>query len=332
MKVAILGTGAWGTALGQVLADNGNDVFMWGVEKVQVNNINDGNMDTIFKGVNLPKNMHASMGIKEVVENARVIVIAVPTFAIKETCKKSLEYLKDKPYIVSVAKGFDPETEDYVSNTIRDSIPEELRTEITTLAGPSFAVEVLQRMPTAVTSASPDLGCSLFIQKLFSNKYFRVYSSNDEVGAEIAGAIKNVIAIASGALDGLGYSTNTRSLLITRGLLEMVRYSISQGGKSTTLYGLTGLGDLVLTCSSSESRNYRIGKLIGECNNASKVLKENKTTAEGVSACLILYKKIKQSNISMPICECIYKVLYEDLNPREAIKDLMNRPLRSEDI
>lgn len=332
MKVAILGTGAWGSALAQVLADNGNDVHMWGIVEKQVNDINNHNVDSFFKGIHLPSNVHATMDIESAVVGAKLIVMAVPTFAVSSTAKKIVPFLSEKPYIVSVAKGFDPQTKGYVSNSIRINIPSDKREEITTLAGPSFAIEVLNRMPTAITSASPDPSCALFVQQTFSNNYFRVYSNDDEVGAEIAGAIKNVIALASGCLDGLGYQTNTRAALITRGLLEMARYAISQGGKLTTIYGLTGLGDLVLTCSSIESRNYQVGKRIGQENDAQIVLKNNQLTAEGVSAAKILYEKAKKANISMPISECVYSVLYEHKKPSEAIKLLMERPLRSEDI
>jgi len=330
MKAAILGTGAWGSALAQVLADNGHDVHMWGIDQNQVNNINAGNVDSFFEGISLPKNIHASTELKDVVKDSELIVIAVPTFAIKSTIQQMEQHLTLKPYIVSVAKGFDPETKDFVSNTIRNAISSSKRHEITTLAGPSFAVEVLHRMPTAVTSASPDINCALFIQKAFSNEYFRVYSNDDEIGAETAGAIKNVIAIAAGCLEGMGYETNTRSALITRGLSEMATYALSLGGKRTTIYGLTGVGDLVLTCSSSESRNYRLGKLIGETNNAKEVLSNNKMTAEGVSATKILHERFKEANIEMPICDYIYKVLYENVSPKEAIKDLMKRPLKPE--
>lgn len=332
MKAAVLGTGAWGTALAQVLADNGHTVYMWGIEPSQVSDIRDRHTNTAyFEDLELPRNITATEDIKEAVEDAALMVVAVPTFAVRETVRKAAPYINRGVLPISVAKGFDPQTGGFVSDAIRESLSGYMAREVVTLAGPSFAVEVVRRLPTAVVAASPSPESSILCQRAFSCSYFRVYTNDDEVGAELCGAIKNVIALASGCLEGMGYRTNTRSALITRGLAEMGRFVISQGGQYSTVYGLTGLGDLVLTCSSSESRNYQLGKKIGEAGRAEQVLKENKTTAEGVKACELLIQRARKAKVEMPICESIYKVLYEGADLKSVMEDLMSRPLRSEE-
>lgn len=329
-KACILGTGAWGTALGQVLADNGYDVMMYGIVPNQVNDINAHRNTQYFNDHVFPESLKASSDLATCVKGAEIVVAAVPSFAVYDTVKKASAVMDSDPYVVSVSKGFDPNTDDFMFKTIRRAIASVKTHGVITLAGPSFAVEVAERLPTAVTAASPDLVDALFVQKAFSNGYFRVYSNSDEIGAECAGAIKNVIAVASGCLDGLGYSTNTRAALITRGLSEMARFALSMGGQLDTIYGLTGVGDLFLTCSSSESRNYQVGKAIGESGNAKAVLAKNTLTAEGVRTALVLHNKAVKSGIEMPICESVYQVLYEGKSPKGMVDLLMSRPLRSE--
>lgn len=331
MKATVLGTGAWGTALAQVLADNGHEVTLWGVEKDQVDDLNLRHVNSRYFGPRVfPASLGATLDLSRALAGTKLIVVAVPTFAVASATTAAAPLIKGRPLVVSVSKGFNPATGGFMSETIRECLPAAKRSEVVTLAGPSFAVEVAARLPTAVTAASVNMADAARVQAAFSNKYFRVYSNADEVGAEYAGAIKNVIALASGCLDGLGYSTNTRAALITRGLAEMARFAISQGGKAETIYGLTGVGDLVLTCSSSESRNYQVGYAIGKSGDAQKVLAENKLTAEGVKSALILHGKAQKARVEMPICESVYRVIYQGENPRTMVYDLMERPLRAE--
>lgn len=332
MKAAVLGTGAWGTALAQVLADNGCNVCMWGVDPSQVEDIRDRRINTAyFKDLHLPANLTATTDIGEAVTDAALMVVAVPSFAVRETVAKAAPSCVSGVLPISVAKGFDPVTGGFMSDAIREVLPASARREVVTLAGPSFAVEVAKRLPTAVVAASPDPESAHLCQSVFSNSYFRVYTNDDEIGAELCGAIKNVLALGAGCLDGMGYSTNTRAALITRGLAEMGRLVLALGGQASTVYGLTGLGDLVLTCSSSESRNYQVGFQIGRVGRAAPVLAGNRLTAEGVKASAILHEKAQKAQCEMPICDSIYRVLYEDADVSETIDNLMSRPLRRED-
>lgn len=331
MKASVLGTGAWGTALAQILADNGHQVVMWGIERSQVDDININHRNqAYFQDIALNPKLKATQDIKEAVEEAQVLVCAVPTFAIAESLKKAAPYVKAGVLPVSVAKGFDPQTGDFVSKTIAKALEDVDHSTVVTLAGPSFAIEVVNRLLTCVTAASPDLKSAEKVQEAFSNNYFRVYTNDDEIGAELAGNIKNVIALASGCIAGLGMKVNTRAALITRGLSEMEKFVESQGGKADTVYGLTGVGDLILTCSSENSRNFQVGYLIGKTGNAKEVLANNKLTAEGVKTAKILHEKAEKAHVEMPISEGVYRVLYEGADVHEIINDLMNRPLRSE--
>lgn len=332
MRASVLGTGAWGTALAQVLADNGWDVTMWGVEESQVEDIRDRHINSQYFGDHvLPSNLTATLDIAEAVEGAELLVVAVPSFAVRTSVSSAAPHVAQGVLPVSVSKGFDPQTGGFMSDAIREALPAESRREVVTLAGPSFAVEVKDRLLTAVTAASPSQESAELCQKAFSNSYFRVYTNRDEIGAELCGAIKNVLAIASGCLDGLGLKTNTRSALITRGLLEMSHLVKAVGGDPETVYGLTGLGDLVLTCSSEESRNYQVGKQIGEHGSSEGILERNTLTAEGVRASAILMKKAEDAGVEMPLCSAVYRVLYEGVPVREAIENLVSRPLRSEE-
>lgn len=329
MKIGILGSGAWGTALGQVLVDNHHDVIIYGVVPSQVNDINQHHINSAyFQYLTFPKELKATMDLEEAVKDKDVVIIAVPTFAVAETTKKISPLLKKDAILITVSKGFDPSTHDLMGKVIKDNLS--YPHPIVALAGPSFAIEVAKRELTAVTAASSDEKAAMTVQKIFSNNYFRVYTNDDEIGAEVCGAIKNIVAIASGICAGLGYGTNARAGLITRGLSEMGRFVKHLGGKVETIYGLTGVGDLILTCSSMESRNFQVGNAIGRTLDAKKVLEKNKLTAEGVKASKILHEKAKKLNVDMPICEAVYEVLYEDKNPKEVVLKLMNRPLTSE--
>ncbi len=332
MKAAVLGTGAWGTALAQVLADNGWDVCCWGIVEKQVQDIRDLHTNsTYFEHLSLPRNLTATDDLKEAIENASVIVVAVPSFAVRSTIEKAGPFLMKGALPVSVAKGFDPQTGGFMSQVIRQCLPRESGCmDVVTLAGPSFAVEVAQRLATAIVAASPTLASAKRCQECFSNSYFRVYTNDDEIGAELCGAVKNVIALAAGCLDGMGFKINTRSALITRGLLEMDKIVVASGGQTSTVYGLTGLGDLVLTCSSSTSRNYQLGYRIGQVGSK-QALAENRNTVEGVKACELLIERARKLGVDLPICESIYHVIYEGEDPRLVVSSLMNRPLKSEE-
>lgn len=331
MKVGIIGSGAWGTALGQVLVDNKHDVVIYGVVQSQVEDLKERHINSAYyQHIRFPEELKATSILKEAVQGKDVVIIAAPTFAVASTTEQISPLLKKDAVIITVSKGFDPTTHDLMGKVIKDNLTS--LHPIVALAGPSFAIEVVRRELTIVAAASTDTKAAKKVQRIFSNNYFRVYTNDDEIGSECCGAIKNIIAIASGICQGLGYHTNARSGLITRGLTEMGKFVHKMGGKVETIYGLTGVGDLVLTCSSMESRNLQVGTAIGKTLDAKKVLEENKLTSEGVKASKILHEKAKKLKLEMPICEAVYKVLYEFKNPNEVVKSLMNRPLTSEAI
>lgn len=329
MKVAVLGSGAWGTALAQVLVDNKHDVTIYGIVKSQVEDIQQRHINSAyFQLITFPSELKATMDINEAVKDADFVIIAVPTFAVASTTAQIDNLIKKDAILVTVSKGFDPNTHDLMGDIIKKNLT--TYHPIVVLAGPSFAIEVVKRELTTVTAASYDEKAAETIQKIFSNDYFRVYTNDDEIGAEICGAMKNIIALASGICAGMGYGTNARSGLITRGLVEMSHFVRKLGGKVETIYGLTGVGDLILTCSSMESRNFQVGNAIGRSLDAKSVLANNKLTAEGVKASQILHEKAKKYEVDMPICEAVYETLYENKNPKDLVQELMHRPLRSE--
>lgn len=329
MKIAVLGSGAWGTALAQVLVDNGHDVTIYGIVKEQVDDIQQHHINSAyFQYTTFPETLKATMDIKQAVEGTDIVIIAVPTFAVGSTTKQIDGLIRDDTILVTVSKGFDPNTHDLMGDIIAKNLSKPHH--IVVLAGPSFAIEVVKRELTVVTAASVNQDAASKVQHAFSNDYFRVYTNDDEIGAEVCGAMKNIIALASGICSGLGYGTNARSGLITRGLVEMAHFVKALGGNIETIYGLTGVGDLVLTCSSMESRNFQVGNAIGRTLDAKSVLQNNKLTAEGVKAVQILHEKAKKLNVDLPICEAVYEALYENKNPKELVIELMHRPLKSE--
>ncbi len=332
MKIAVLGTGTWGTALAQLLCDNGNKVIMYGIEESEVNDINLNHLNAKYFGpdVLLPADLTATMDINIAMENAEVIVLAVPTFAIRSLLRLIKPLLKNKPYLVSVAKGFDEASHKRMSEVIREEIDESLRQEVVSLIGPGHAEEVILRLLTCVTSTSRDIKTAQKIQRLFSNDYFRVYTQTDEIGAEYGVALKNAIALASGMLSGIGLGDNARAALVTRGLREMVRFGMHFGGEERTYLGLTGLGDLMVTCNSRHSRNFIAGEEIGKANSAAYFMSHNKKTVEGIKTVKVVHEIAKEQGIDMPIMEGVYKVLFENERPRDVLQETMKRSLKSE--
>lgn len=332
MNCTVLGSGTWGSSLAQVLSDNKHNVMIYGIDKGEVDDINLNHKNSKYFGdtVLLNLDIQATMDLALALENAEVIVVAVPTFAVRSILKQIKPYLKNRPYIVSVAKGFDPDTFARMSEVIRQEIPSELRQEVVSLIGPGHAEEVILKLLTCITATSIDEEAGRFIQKLFATPYFRVYVQTDEVGAEYGVAIKNAIAIASGISQGIGMGDNAKAALATRGLVEMIRFGTKFGGKFETFMGLTGIGDLMVTCNSVHSRNYQAGYEIGKLNSAQEFLSKNKKTVEGIRTAKIIYKIAKENNIEMPIIESVYAVLFEDKKPNEAVYQLMTRELKKE--
>lgn len=330
MKTVVIGSGSWGTALAQVLADNKEEVIIYGIEKSEIDDINLNHENSkYFEGVELNPNLKATDDIM-VVKDADIVLLAVPTFAIEGICLQIDPYLKNNIIVVNVSKGFHPETSERMSEVIRRCISKEHLSSVVSLIGPSHAEEVVIRLLTTIDAVSLKEEDAQAIQRTFSNNYLRIYTGDDEIGSELGVAIKNVMAIASGILSGLGYQDNTRAALITRGLQEMIRYGVFFGGKQQTFMGLTGIGDLIVTCTSIHSRNFEAGYQIGKENDVTNFLKYNKKTVEGVRTAKIVHKVAKENNIDMPICEEVYQILFEGKEPKTCANDLMLRELKKE--
>lgn len=330
MKTVVIGSGSWGTGLGQVLCDNGREVIIYGNCKEQIDDIEQNHRNAMFfEDVQLNPDLHATMDVN-VVKDADVVVLSVPTIAIESVCRQIDPLLKGKVIIVNTSKGFHPETNERMSQVIRRFISEEHLSSVVSLIGPSHAEEVVIRMLTTICAVSLRYEDAVVIQELFSNDYFRVYTGSDEIGSEVGVALKNAIAVASGVLSGLGYGDNTRAALMTRGLAEMIRFGTAMGGKPETFMGLTGIGDLIVTCSSRHSRNFQAGYEIGKANDAQAFWKYNKKTVEGVRTAKVVYELAQQMHIDMPITSEIYKVLYENKDPKQSARDLMLRDLKPE--
>lgn len=330
MHTVVIGSGSWGTALAQVLQDNNQSVMVYGVNESEVNDINNNHRNSkYFDDVQLNPELKATTDIT-CVKEADIVLLAVPTIAIESICQSINDLLTKKTIIINVSKGFHPETNERMSEVIRRSIDADKLSSVVSLIGPSHAEEVVIRLLTTIDAVSVNNADAVLVQELFSNQYLRIYTGNDEIGSELGVAIKNVMAIASGILSGLGYQDNTRAALITRGLQEMIRYGVYFGGKQETFMGLTGIGDLIVTCTSVHSRNFEAGYQIGKENSVESFLKNNTKTVEGVRTAKIVHRVAKENGIEMPICEEVYQILYNHKQPSSCASDLMIRDLKKE--
>jgi glycerol-3-phosphate dehydrogenase (NAD(P)+) len=330
VKVSVIGSGSWGTALAQVLADNNVDVNIYGQNESEVNDILLNHKNSrYFEDVVINENIKATTNLNDIIYSD-IILLAVPTGAVESVCENINKIINKKVIIINVAKGFHPVTHERMSEVIKRNIDEYKLKAVVSLIGPSHAEEVIIRLITVINAVSDNEEAATLVQELFSNNYFRVYRNYDVIGAEIGVAIKNIMAIASGMLTGIGQGDNARAALMTRGLAEMTRYAVYFGGKTETFLGLDGVGDLIVTCTSIHSRNYQAGYTIGKNNNAKEFMKTNKTTVEGIQACKVIHEEAIKHNISMPITEQVYKILYEYKDPKDAIESLMRRDLKEE--
>ncbi len=325
--IAVIGSGSWGTTLANLLAEKGYDVSLWSFEQEIADEINrTGVNSTYLPGIPLSNNIEATTNIKDAVKQARYILNVVPTQFTRAVFKDAVRFIPDTAQIISASKGIEHGTLMTVS-----SVLEELTgRQIAVLSGPSFAEEVIKKLPTAVTIAARNRDTALILQDVFNTDYFRVYTNTDVIGVEFGGALKNVMAIASGISDGLGHGTSTRAALITRGLAEMVRLGVAAGARETTFSGLSGLGDLVLTCTGTLSRNYTVGFRLGRGEKLKEILTSMKMVAEGVATSKSAYELARKHDVEMPIVGQIYAVINEDKNPVEAVQELMTRSLKAE--
>lgn len=330
-RVAVLGAGSWGTSLAIVLAENGHDTLLWSHRKEQANEINIQHTNAKYlPSTILPNNLKATSEISEAVSHAEIIVVAVPTKGIRETCQKMLQTLNKKILFVHVSKGIEPNTLKRISEIIREEIPEEFIEDIVVLSGPSHAEEVVQHHPTTVAAACENLEEAERVQDLFMNNYFRVYTNQDVVGVEIGGALKNVIALAAGAVDGLGFGDNAKAALITRGLAEISRLGVKMGANPLTFAGLAGMGDLIVTCTSVHSRNWRAGNMLGKGMSLDEILEQMGMVVEGVRTTKAAHQLADRYGVSMPITSALYGVLFEGEDPHLSVEKLMLREKKEE--
>ena len=325
--ITVIGAGSWGTTLACLLSDKGYDVTLWAFEKDLVDEIHQTRINSIYlPDVTVPDNLKVTNNIEEALKKARYVVNAVPAQYTRLVFKEAAACLNNEAVIVSVSKGIERGTLLTVSSILKEMT----KHPVTVLSGPSFAKEVIKKLPTAVTLATGDINTGIVLQEIFNTQYFRVYTHDDIIGAEMGGALKNVMAIAAGIAESLGLGNNARASLITRGLIEMTRLAVAIGARERTFSGLSGIGDLVLTCTSPLSRNYTVGMKLGQGLKLKEILGLTKSVAEGVATAESAYALSQKYSIEMPIIEQVYKILYEDKDPSLAVKELMERSLKSE--
>lgn len=330
-KVAVLGAGSWGTALAMVLVENGHEVNIWGHHPEQMDEINHYHTNQKYlPDIKLSNKLVAKGDMASCVKGADAVLFVVPTKAMRSVTKQFVEVCDNQPVIIHASKGLERDTHKRISLVLKEEIPEENRKGIVVLSGPSHAEEVAVQDVTTITAACEDMEDAKYVQRLFSNHYFRVYTNLDVIGVELGAALKNIIALGSGALHGLGYGDNARAAIMTRGLAEISRLGVAMGADPLTFIGLSGVGDLAVTCTSVHSRNWRAGDLLGKGHTLDNVLDNMGMIVEGVSTTKAAYELSQELGIDMPITDTIYKVLYEDEKVDQVIKNIMLRDYKSE--
>ncbi|WP_152080488.1 NAD(P)H-dependent glycerol-3-phosphate dehydrogenase [Sporolactobacillus terrae] len=330
-KIAVIGAGSWGTALSMVLSDNGYNVSLWSHRKLQAEEIqNQHTNEKYLPGVVLSNLIKGTDRLDEALKDASALLLVVPAKAMRDVLKQIRTKLNHPLLFIHGVKGIEPGSFKRMSEVIMEEIPESLRSGVVVLSGPSHAEEVSLRHPTTVAVASPNAQAAKTAQDLFFNHYFRVYTNEDMIGVEIGGALKNIIALGAGMLDGLGYGDNAKAALITRGLAEISRLGTKLGAYPLTFIGLTGMGDLIVTCTSVHSRNWRAGNMLGKGQKLDEVLKSMGMVVEGVRTAEAAHALAEGLNIEMPITTAIYQVLFEGKHPKTAVDELMDRDKKDE--
>ncbi len=330
-NAAVIGAGAFGTALSQILADAGAEVTLWVREDDVCRAIAETRQNTTFMpGFELPAAIHPTTDLAEAAAGRDLVIVAVPTEFLRGVMGQAGPHLAEDCVVCTVSKGIEIDTLQTMADVQRAVLPLPLHKNLAFLSGPSFAKELMTRSPTTVTVAAQDVQLAARVQEAMTIPYFRIYTTNDVIGVEVGGAVKNVMALASGIADGLGFGANTRAALITRGLAEITRLGVRMGANPLTFAGLAGMGDLVLTCTSSLSRNFTVGTKLGEGHKLDEILSEMKQVAEGVRTTRSVHQLKAQLGVEMPIVDQVHAILYEDKDPRQALFDLMTRALKQE--
>jgi glycerol-3-phosphate dehydrogenase (NAD(P)+) len=322
-KMCVLGSGSWGTALALVLGKKGYNVSLWTLDKEQCDKINKTreNIDYL-PGVVIPSNINVTTDLKDAIKDSILVVLAVPSQAIRSVCQNIKGIINEDQVLVDVAKGLEKGTGLRMSEVVKEELP---NNKYVVLSGPSHAEEVGRDIPTTVVAASENIKDAELVQESFMTPKFRVYTNPDVVGVELGGALKNIIAFGAGVCDGLGYGDNTKAALMTRGIREVAKLGVAMGADLNTFSGLSGIGDLIVTCTSMHSRNRRAGILIGQGKSLEETLAEVKMVVEGITATEVAYDVSKKLNIDMPITDAIYSVLHNGVNANEAVTGLMMR-------
>ncbi|GET13554.1 glycerol-3-phosphate dehydrogenase [Ligilactobacillus agilis] len=333
-KIAVLGAGSWGSVLAKVLVENGHEVALWSNSQAQVDELNQQHTNAKYlPDLIYPEALKATTDLKAAVKDAGTVLFVVPTKVIRLVAQQLIEVLEElgtKPLIVHASKGLELGSHKRISEVIAEEIPTKYRSGMVVLSGPSHAEEVARQDITLITAASEDLANAKKVQALFMNDYLRIYTNSDVVGVETGAAFKNVIAIGAGALHGLGYGDDAKAALMTRGLAEISRLGVSFGADPLTFIGLSGVGDLIVTCTSVHSRNWRAGDQLGQGKSLEDVIDNMGMVIEGINTCKAAYELAQQKGIEMPITQAIYNVLYKQADIKAEIANLMQREGKTE--
>lgn len=331
MKISVIGAGSWGTTIANLLALKGYSVNLWVYEEDLCRRIRESRVNDVYlPEITLSENIKPTNSLEEVLSITDMAVSAVPSQLVRKVMSQAVSFISGKAVIVSLSKGIEDGTLMLMSDLLKDILPPRLHGNLCYLSGPSFAKEVAQKMPTAVVIASENREAAKKAQELFTTSYFRVYTHDDVTGVELGGAVKNVIAIATGISDGLGFGYNTRAALITRGLAEIARLGVKLGANPLTFSGLAGMGDLVLTCTGELSRNRTVGFKIGKGMTLNEATEGMRMVAEGIATAKAVYELSRKVGVDMPLAEHVYKILYEGLPAKEAVISLMSRESKKE--
>jgi len=330
-KISVFGAGSWGTALAIQAARNGNPTLLWGHNPGHIQHLTQDRQNTRYlAGLSFPDHLSLSSSIKEAVQYSDILLISVPSHAFKDTLIKIKPFVNEQVKIAWATKGFAPNSGEFLHQTVAHIFGD--NTPAAVLSGPSFAKEVAADLPTAVTIAATQQGFANELAEIMHSPHFRTYTTTDIISVQVGGAVKNVLAIAAGIADGIGFGANTRAALVTRGIAEISRLNTALGGQQETLMGLSGLGDLILTCTDNQSRNRRFGLALGQGKDRAEAIKEIGQEVEGISAARETFHLAKKHNIDMPITEQIYRVLYDGLAPLSAVQNLLQRDQKAEGL
>jgi len=329
IKIGVVGAGSWGTALANLMASKGFAIDLWVYEKEVISQILESGENQFFlPDIKLSSNLKPLNDLAAVVSGKDLLLVVVPSHVMRETTLKMANHVSEAAIIASASKGIENKTHLTMNGVLQETLPQIPPERLAVISGPSFAREVAQNLPTVVTAASKNMEIAALVQQVLVTPYFRVYTSDDVIGVELGGSLKNVIAIAAGVIDGLQLGLNTRAALITRGMTEIRRLGLKLGANPRTFTGLAGYGDLILTCTGDLSRNHTVGKKIGEGQKGNDILGKMRMVAEGVKTAKSVYNLSRKLGVEMPISHEVYRILYEDLDPKEAVYRLMTRDLK----